>query len=168
MAKNKNNKIIAITIAALAVVAVGVAIIVAVINSAGGNVRSGSITSFLFNRGYGLGGAIECTLTKRGNSATLKYDYYGYNPDEDKHVEKTIDAKYLDELAGIISKNDVAKWDGFDESEDGVLDGSGFTLKIEYDDGETIDVHGYMKYPDDYEKVEDALDEFLHKLIDEA
>ena len=172
MTKHKKKTIITVIVAAL-VVFIGLVVAVLIIsnnNSNGGSdgdVRNGNIASFSFGRGYGLGGAVGYTIARKDNNkASLKYEYFGFSSDEDSNFEKDIDAEYLDELADIIKEENIVKWDGFDKSDDGVLDGSGFSLKIKYDDGKEINAHGYMKFPDNYNEAENRLDAFLEKLKD--
>ena len=174
MGKKKKIGIIAAIVAILVVVAGAVTAIVLTNNNEpsgnnpGGNMYDGHIKSFSFGRGYGLGGAVDFIMTKQDDGVLLKCGYYGEASDKNKNIEKTIDSKYLGELEQILSNNNIAEWNGFDESEDGVLDGSGFTLKIEYDDGSSINAHGYMRYPDNYDKVRDELDAFFKRLMEEA
>ena len=163
----KKNVIITTVIVVLMAIIAVVAVVLLINNrsdgnNSGDNERNGNITSFSFSRSYGLGGAVGYTITlKDGKKSSLKYEYYGYDSNEDNNFEKDIDAKYLDELADIIKEKKVVKWDGFDESKDGVLDGSGFSLKVKYDDGKEINAYGYMKYPDNYQEVMESFDKVL-------
>ena len=45
-----------------------------------------------------------------------------------------------------------------------MLDGYSFSLKITYKDGQSINAHGYMKYPDNYRVASDALTDYLNTL----
>ena len=166
MKKKNTFKIIAVVAVVIAAVIALAAVLVFKMN-ANKYERNGAITSFSFSGSYGLGGAVGYTIVRQGDKVVLKYECFGYDEKDDVSVEKAVDAKCLDELASVIKEKGVAKWDGFDKSEDGVLDGSGFSLKVEYDDGKKIDAHGYMIYPDNYDEVQDAFDEILSKLVEE-
>lgn len=173
------KKKIGIIVAAVAVLVVVAGIVAAVVltnknngpdgNNPGGNTYNGQLKSFSFGESYGLGGAVDYILVKQEDGkALLKCNFFGAVSEKDKNIEKTIDAKYLSELEQILRDNNISEWNGFDQSEDGVLDGSGFSMKIDYDDGSSISAHGYMKYPDNYDKVQDELDAFFKRLMEEA
>ena len=151
--KKSFNKII-IIVGAIAVLLAGIAAAILLVGNAM-NTRDGKIISFSYSHGSGMGGFEEYMVFKKDNSVILKYQCMGCF--EEENVEKKIDAKYLDDLAGIINDYKIAKWDGFDQSDDGVLDGDGFTLKVEYDDKKSIEAHGYMKYPGNYKEARDVI-----------
>ena len=175
MNKNKKNKIIAIIIAVVVAI-VGIVATILLINNnnenggdgSGARTLGGNITSFSFGKSYGMGGEVEYLLSRQGNKAHYKRNTFGALSEKDGNVEKTVDLKYLDELARIIRDDGIVEWDGFDESDGAILDGGGFSLKVEYDDGKSINAHGYMKYPDDYEAVKNELDSFFKRLEEES
>ena len=82
----------------------------------------------------------------------------------DLDINKDIDKAKLDELAKLINEEKIYKWNDFSESDDNVMDGYGFGLKVEYEDGGYIEASGYGKYPDDYDKHHKALVTFLESL----
>ena len=91
---------------------------------------------------------------------------YDDNYDEKKTVSKEIDEKYIRKLEKIIDNNNVKSWDGFNESENGMTDGFGFTLKVEYESGEKIEAHGYAKFPDNFNKVTSKWEKLFSKFVD--
>lgn len=122
----------------------------------------GEIVSFSFGSGSYFGGYTDYDIERIG-SKTARYTAKGYNM-SDLDVEKTIDAKYLDELQKIIERNNVAAWDGFDKSDNDIMDGASFTLHVVYENGRTIDAHGYMKYPVNYGVVESEFLDVFDKI----
>ena len=118
------------------------------------------ITSFTYTLGYGLGGSCTYIVEAKDEKAIYKINCYGMNTTEE---EKEVDASYLKELQKIIDENEIYKWDGFDKSDDGVMDGSGFSLNVSYANGKSIKAHGYMKYPSNYQAGHKALLDFLTK-----
>lgn len=122
----------------------------------------GDIASFSFHSGSYWGYA-EYDIENSDGRVTFRATGFNGN---DMNVEKTISGEYLDRISDIIKKYDVASWDGFDESDDGILDGHGFTLKIKYTSGATLEAHGYMKYPRNYDEVDEELSEIFDELTD--
>lgn len=82
-------------------------------------------------------------------------------------MEKEIDKSYLEELAKIINDNEIYKWNGFDKSDKNILDGSSFTLEVNYSNGKTLKAHGYMKYPKNYNEGHKVLSDFLEQIIED-
>ena len=158
------------TFGIVAMVTAGVAILIGIVAAivflVGGQskTRDGSIVEFSFGHGGGMSGDVQYTLKRQDNLALLSINRTGALYDKGGNVEKTVDGKYLDRLADIINENEVAKWDGFDKSAHGILDGGGFVLKVTYDDEKTIEAHGYMMFPDNYAVVSDKFEELFSEI----
>ena len=125
----------------------------------------GNITSFTYNYGSYNPGFYECRITTNENKPRI--EILGFNG-LDINVKKDITKKDITKLQKIINENKIYKWNGFEERNDKILDGNGFKLIVEYDDGKTINATGYMKYPKDYDKGHKALIEFLDKYIEKT
>lgn len=125
------------------------------------NSYKGDIRSFSFSSGSYFGGYAKYTIERDGYDAI--YTAKGYNM-SDLDIRKTVDAKELDELQRIIEEYKVGAWDGFDKSDDNILDGSSFSLHVEYMDGRRIDAHGYMEFPINYAMVENEFVTFFEGL----
>jgi hypothetical protein len=123
----------------------------------------GDIVSFSFHSGSYFGGYGEYEIKNEGGE--LKFSARGYNG-KDVNVDKTISGEYLDRIDAVLKKYDVASWDGFNESDDDVMDGHSFSLDVEYDTGATIHAYGYMKYPRNYNQVSDELYEIIEEILD--
>ncbi|MEE3343380.1 MAG: hypothetical protein VZS44_04765 [Bacilli bacterium] len=81
-------------------------------------------------------------------------------PDENK-IETEISKSEVDKVIDVLNKNNVSKWDGFDKSDNDVLDGNSFSLSLTTQDDKKIEAHGYMKWPENYSKVESELDDIF-------
>ncbi len=127
--EEKGNKtfrnIISIIIALVIIVAFAAVLVIR--NGAERAVRNGNIVSFSFSKGNGWSGFSDYVLTEQDNLAFFTAKCVGCPDSFD--ITKTVDGEVFEELANIIKKYEVAKWDGFDQSDDGVVDGDGFFIK---------------------------------------
>ena len=121
-----------------------------------------NIIEFSYEHGNYFGGYNEYHLyyTEEG---IAHIEAIGYNGSE-LNIDKDIDESVFAEIERIVNEQEIYKWDGFDESDNDVLDGYSFSLKITYKDGQSINAHGYMKYPDNYRVASDALTDYLNTL----
>ncbi len=121
-----------------------------------------NIIEFSYEHGSYFGGYNEYHLyyTEEG---IAHIEAIGYNGSE-LNIDKDIDESVFGEIEKIVNEQEIYKWDGFDESDNDILDGSSFSLKIMYKDGQSINAHGYMKYPDNYRVASDALTDYLNTL----
>ena len=119
------------------------------------------ITFFQFSQDYGLGGYCVYIIKIEDNKVIYSKEAVGMETDS---IEKEIDKKALEDIQKIINDKEIYKWNGFDRYDKDVLDGSGFSLIVNYSNGERISANGYMKYPTNYREGADALLEYLNKL----
>ena len=87
----------------------------------------------------------------------IHYDAYritreqdGYHVSVNDGEAQSMDRETADALMQIIDEYDVARWDGFSESEEHVLDGEGFWLEIALTDGTRITARGENAFPENY------------------
>ena len=120
-----------------------------------------NIVSFKYSYGSHMGFYYDYTLTLDGDDVTFNKYIYG---EEEQGTVMSISASSLEDIKKIINENEIYKWDGFDKSNDNVMDGSEFNLEVIYDDGSKIVAHGYMKYPDNYEESSKPLKEYLDSI----
>ena len=73
-----------------------------------------------------------------------------------------------DEIADLLSTYDVMRWDGFHESERGVLDGDRFSLSVYFSDGNGVSADGYMSFPDSFDEVCEGLGEIFRRVRETA
>ena len=67
----------------------------------------------------------------------------------------------VDALMQIVDEYDLARWDGFSESNDQVLDGEGFWLEINLTDHTSILARGDNAFPENYFPAVGAMQEIL-------
>ena len=119
------------------------------------------IVYFQYEYGSGEGFYYTYKIENDNNKYIFTKEIFSSN---DKSFKKEIDEKVLEELNKIINDNEIYNWNGFNKSDDRVLDGSGFTLIIRYNDESLINAHGYMKYPSNYKEAANKLIEFLNNI----
>lgn len=73
-----------------------------------------------------------------------------------------VDDAVAEALVDVYERYGLAAWNGFSEENPYVLDGEGFWLEIELDDGATVTAHGSNAFPPDYfpamREIQDILD----------
>ncbi len=119
------------------------------------------ITSFNFGRDFGLGGYYHYQIRVEDDKVIFTKEAIGMTTE---NIEKEITKKDLKEIQKIINEQEIYKWNGFDKTDENVLDGSGFTLSVNYSNGENIEAHGYMRYPKNFKEASDVLLEYLETL----
>lgn len=67
-------------------------------------------------------------------------------------VSFTASADVFASLQDVVKRNNLDSWDGFHEANDGILDGSGFSLVIEYTDGTSVRASGSNVFPSGYQQ----------------
>lgn len=118
------------------------------------------------------GGSYTITVEKANDTtpATITLDYMDHR-DYGILTGKVSDT-FMDSLNVLCKRYDIIKWDGFDKINHEVLDGYGFSLSAEYDNGKRINAHGSNSFPSGYHGFSDALEELVkpekEKLFDEA
>ena len=85
--------------------------------------------------------------TNDGDSPKIRVRPDGVS-DEDALV-LDVDGEFVRSIEEIFEKFRLEKWDGFNKSDDNVLDGNSFSFSAQID-GKRISAGGYMKYPSGY------------------
>lgn len=127
------------------------------------------IKSFSFHRaGYPDWIEIDITLSDSGEYRFTSDSFYdgGLYPEAKDLYQKKgmVPEEQVVKLQSIIKEHNIRAWDGFDKSDDDVLDGASFSLRVEYDDGSTITAEGYMKWPDGFKEASEALMSHLQEI----
>ncbi len=104
----------------------------------------------------------------------ISYDSYSIFLDEDGyHIsvndEETlpIDEKTVQTLMEVIEAYNVCSWDGFDETDENVLDGEGFSLEIGFTDGTSVKALGDNAFPEQYADAMGELWDILTHITEE-
>ena len=104
----------------------------------------------------------------------IRYDSYSIFLDEDGyHVSINdeepvpMDEETVQTLMDVIETYNVSSWDGFDETNENVLDGEGFSLEIGFTDGTNVKAQGDNSFPDQYVDAMGEIWEILTQLTEE-
>lgn len=85
----------------------------------------------------------------------------GYNLG--KKINVKANEKFEEELINVLNKYNIVSWNGFNKSDKYILDGSGFSLNVDYNDHKSIKASGYMKYPRNYREFNNEISELYNK-----
>ena len=80
-----------------------------------------------------------------------------YGVDEDDKLEIEVEKPIIEKISNVLKKYEVNKWDGFNKSDQGVLDGDSFSFSLTLNNDKTIHASGYMRWPDHFRDVRDAI-----------
>ena len=86
----------------------------------------------------------------------------------DDAVTVPVGEDIADEIAGLLNDYDVMRWDGYHESERGVLNSDRFSFSVYFAEGSGISADGYMTVPENYDEVSEGLDEIFRRVRDSA
>lgn len=83
------------------------------------------------------------------------------------NIEHTLsaDKAFMGKIQDVIRKHDLWKWNGFHKSAKGVLDGSGFGLRIAFADGSSIDASGDNRFPDGFSDASAEIKALFNELM---
>lgn len=126
-----------------------------------------------------IAGIRELSFRYRSGGSDVRYELYrrddGYEAcvrlegeSADDAVTVKVGEDAADEIADLLNTYDVMRWDGFHESERGVLDGDRFSLEVYFGEGSGVSADGYMRWPENYDEVCEGLDEIFRRARDTA
>lgn len=113
------------------------------------------------NNGCSMDEIFTYTLTKDGDN----YNYELELNCQNDYVSGEADADMFENALKLVVDNHVAAWDGFDEVATDVLDGSGFSFRVNLSDGRTLYAHGSNAFPEGYHAVSNGLREMFADII---
>lgn len=90
-----------------------------------------------------------------GDECTVRIKHKGEPYEEAKTYP--ISDEQVEEIIDMLNKYEVWRWNGFDEHDPDVFDGSSFSFSLSVQDGKTIEAHGYCMYPENYSEVIQSL-----------
>ena len=79
------------------------------------------------------------------------------NYDQGTGGKRKLDEKTLTELLGVFDSLDIYSWDGYNESNDEMLDGMGFSLFVQMADGTSITASGDNCFPENFQEFEQVI-----------
>ena len=84
------------------------------------------------------------------DSYSIFLDEDGYHISVNDEESQSMDEETVQKLMEVIEAYNVSSWDGFDETNENVLDGEGFSLEIGFTDGTSVKALGDNAFPDQY------------------
>ena len=69
-------------------------------------------------------------------------------------------------LALLVQNHELTRWNGFDRVDRHALDGTGFDLRISYEDGQEVRASGSNTFPEGYKAAHEAVLNFFGKLME--
>ena len=116
---------------------------------------------FYYSTGNAINSNVRYTIRlDDGYYATIKLDGIS----EENAVVVPVDDDIINDILNVLKKYDVNKWNGFDKADDRVLDGNNFNLNIIMKNNNRLLAAGYMKWPNNYNKVKKELDVIFNNL----
>ena len=114
-----------------------------------------------------MSGIMGAYLYFRGKP-DIHYDSYaitrepdGYRASVNDGEPQAIDGAVVEALARAVEEYDLARWDGFRESREFVLDGESFWLELRLTDGSHISASGDNAFPEGYFPAISAIQDIL-------
>lgn len=86
-----------------------------------------------------------------------------YGESEEDAKEYNVDSDFVSKLSQILNENNVGAWDGFNESDNMVLDGDSFSISV-HSSEKNYSATGYMRWPKDYAKVKEEINDLFNSL----
>lgn len=116
---------------------------------------------FSYSKGYAINSNIIYEINEIDGKYIASIKPYGVADEDKKEVEIMQDT--LDQIENILNKYDVVNWNGFHESDKGVLDGDSFSFSLKTKENQ-INASGYMSWPTNYRNVRDEIDVIFDEL----
>ena len=127
-------------------------------------INSISSFSFFYTQGYAMNSDIRYEIDCKDDCIAI-IKPYGKSDEEAKEVK--LDDAMISKIIDLFNKYDVIKWNGFNKSDSGVLDGDSFSFYLTYDVDKKVSSSGYMRWPDNYKELRDELDNIFNSLMEE-
>ena len=128
------------------------------------NLSSARILSISYEYGSYFGGYWEFDLSL--DDGQVLFYAQGSNGIDLEIDGRIVPDSVFDELQNIITDNDIILWNGFSKQDTDILDGYGFALNIDYENGTKLSASGYMMEPGNYEQGHAALSEYFLALAE--
>ena len=115
--------------------------------------------------------AISTFFVYRGGE--IYYDSYqitldsdGYYVSVNEEPEQPVSEDIAGALMDVIETYDVVSWNGFSQSQSGVLDGEDFWLEFTLTDGTSVSARGDNAFPEHYFEAMSAMWEILSRITE--
>ncbi len=124
--------------------------------------QSGVETFYYAYHGSIGGDSYSYSVTTEDGKHFLVYESMLY-PDYGE-LTKEVDEAFLDQLTQLYKDCHLAAWDGFDKTNEYVLDGDGFSLSITFRDGQSLSAHGSNSTPKGYNEFREKIEALFSPL----
>lgn len=115
-----------------------------------------------FNYSYdGTIGANNYIYNVAEEDGKVIFEYTSMDKTGNEPYTMEVDRKVLDDLYQIYLDLRIAEWNGYSKYAKNVDDGDGFTLSMEFKDGDVLTAYGTNAYPDRYFDFIKRMDEIL-------
>lgn len=121
--------------------------------------------SFSYSNGYAMYAYTNYELKYKNNTYTVSIKPNGISDDEKYDVN--IDSSFAKKVEDVLNKYNVVRWNGFNKSDQNVLDGDSFSMNIKYNDNDHVSANGYMMWPENYTNVKSELDNLFMEIYKE-
>ena len=120
---------------------------------------------FSYSTGNYIYGSVSYDISFENEKYILTIKLDNVAPEDAVKIE--INNTILENVLAILNKYHVKEWNGFNKSDQNVLDGNSFNMTITEKDETHISAHGYMMWPENYREVKQELDELFKNILDE-
>ena len=121
--------------------------------------------TFRYTVGNYINADIVYELYLINNSYIATYKIAGI-PKENQ-LKKEVSKETVTKIENILKKYKVYKWNGFNKSDNNVLDGNSFSFSYTNTNKKYISASGYMKYPKNYRNFKNDINSLYEELFKE-
>ena len=125
------------------------------------------IAFFSYSYGGSIGGNSWTVAVERQDDAANTVTYNAMEYGDLGDLQMAAGSELTEELERIYSEHKLYRWEGFSKSDTGVLDGSGFSLFITFNDGKSMSASGENAWPDGYNEFTNDLGSTLAPYLSE-
>ena len=115
-----------------------------------------------YSNGYMMNANIIYEFKKEEDKYIANIKPYLVADDDALSIELNIDT--IENIVEVLKKYEVSKWDGFNKSDQGVLDGDSFSLYVWFENDKSIHASGYMKWPENYSNVRNEISDIFMEI----
>lgn len=114
--------------------------------------------------GYGPGWNYNIQKSEEDNTKTIMTCEDFEN--SIREISCEVDDGTLESISKLMERLNIQSWNGFSKSNDFVLDGEGFSLSVDFEDGKHIYASGSNSFPKNYSEFESEFLEIVAPLVD--
>ena len=110
---------------------------------------------YSYDTGWHMNASESFDIETEDGKYIVKVKDDGMDPEDARKYE--VDKYQIRRFESLLNEINIYKWDGFNKSDKNVLDGSSFSISINFGEDKNISAHGYMMYPSGYREKTDAI-----------